>query len=1062
MNTLLFDRPRILLVLILLVLAGGFSAYQSLPRTEDPRLTQRWATILTTWPGTDALRIEALITEKIEEEIRDIEEIKSIESSSRAGISVIQIELHDWVGPGENRQVFSRLRDRVADAEQQLPAGAGKPEVLDDENDAYTFIAAVVWEHPTAEPRVGMMLRLAEQVEDRLAAVPGTDKTDLFGDPEEEIAVTIDRQKLAGLNLTTADLRDRVVAADVKVSAGRMQTDRGDLLVEVAGEVDTLDRIRRIPIRVNEAGQMIRLGDIAEISKQISDPPRELAYVNGHPAVMIPVRIGEGYRVDQWTQQIREAIAQMSEGRAEGIALRTVFDQSIYTDARLAGLRNNFLLGVAAVFLVVLLMMGWRSAMLVGTAIPLCALLVLIGMQQIGLPIHQMSITGLIIALGLLIDNAIVIVDEVNRRLSRGESPRDAVSATTKHLFLPLLGSTLTTMLAFAPIALLPGPAGEFVGGIATTVIIAVGASFVLSLSITASLAGLMSLRLAGWIARQRERGDEVCGGLLTDGISLRALGEGYVGGLRWLYRRPLVGIAVALVLPVAGFVVATQLDEQFFPPADRDQFQVQVRLPEQASISQTTELMLAARERLLEHPRIEDVDFVVGNSAPAFYYNLVGGADGLAFYAQAMVTMTTFEGGSQTIHEAQQILDRSFPQAQSIAIQLEQGPPFPAPIVMRIQGADIEKLRELGEQARRILSGIPNVTHALTTLRPNRPKLWVALDEEAARLTGLESTQVAQQLGNALDGALGGSLLEGSEELPIRVRLDAQERKRATQLPAIDLYTQQTAAGDHPAGTNIPLGAVADIELRPQIADIERRNGVRMNQVQAYVRAGVLPSTVLTEFERRLDEAGFQLPPGYFINWGGESGERDQAVGSLLGPVAVLGVAMAATMIVALGSFRLAGIIGGVAFASVGLALGAVWLFGYPAGFMAIVGAMGLVGVAINDSIVVLAALKEKAAVRTGDPDAAVEVVTEATRHVLSTTLTTVAGFMPLLLSGGGFWPPLAVAIAGGVVGASLLALTFVPCLYLLMLKFSRRAVPAGIDTEDPSIRPSPHPSLA
>ena len=355
------------------------------------------------------------------------------------------------------------------------------------------------------------------------------------------------------------------------------------------------------------------------------------------------------------------------------------------------------------------------------------------------------------------------------------------------------------------------------------------------------------------------------------------------------------------------------------------------------------------------------------------------------------------------------------------------------APVVLRLYGSDLNTLQELGNQTRSQLAQITNVTHTNTSLGEALPKLALSLDEEQAQLTGLDNTQIAQQLNANLEGNIGGSILEDTEELPVRVRLANSDRANLDQISTLDLVPNNQFSSENSA--SVPLSALGQINLVPETAIITRRNGQRVNKVQGFITAGVLPSTVLADFQQRLSESNFQLPPGYSMEWGGEAAERNEAMGNLLSTVGILIVLMVAILVLSFNSFRSAGIIFLVAIGSLGLALACLWFFGYPLGFMAILGMVGLIGVAINDSIVVLAAIRNDPQARKGDRPAMVKVIVRSTRHVLTTTITTIAGFIPLLLDGSEFWAPLAICIAGGVAGATILALFFVPCVYLLLI---------------------------
>ena len=354
----------------------------------------------------------------------------------------------------------------------------------------------------------------------------------------------------------------------------------------------------------------------------------------------------------------------------------------------------------------------------------------------------------------------------------------------------------------------------------------------------------------------------------------------------------------------------------------------------------------------------------------------------------------------------------------------------------MRIYGSDLDTLEQLGLQARNILLRVPDITHTRASLAEVRPQLELNLDESEVRLAGLDRRAIAQELESNLEGTSGGSILEATEELPVRVRLSAANRSQLNSITSLNLLPNGNSSQE-----TIPLSSLGKVTLKPELADITRYNGQRVNTIQGFLTPGVLPDLALSNFKQQLEAANWQLPGGYSYEFGGEAEQKNSAVGGLISLVGVIVVLMIATLVLSLSSFRLAALIGVVAIASFGLGLFSIWLFGYPFGFNPIIGTVGLIGVAINDSIVVLAAIQQHPIAKTGNKKAIREVVLRSTRHVLATTLTTAVGFVPLLLGGGEFWPPLAIAIAGGVIGATLLALYLIPAAYLLIVGKKQKA---------------------
>ncbi|BAY87142.1 acriflavin resistance protein [Calothrix parasitica NIES-267] len=1041
MFTLFYRNSRLLILTIVLIAVWGISSYFTLPRLEDPELVSRSAVVTTFFPGADAERVEALVTEKIEDKLTEIEEIDSYESTSRTGSSIIQIDLQDTVSKQEVDSVWTRVRNKVDEVEVELPDNIVEPELEAVKVKAYALIAGLTWKQDN-KPNYGILRRQAEVFKERLEAISGTEEVEIFGDPEEEIIVEINPEALASYNLTVRDLSQQISLSDSKVSAGQLREKDNNLLIKVAGELETLARIRQIPINFGSQGQFVTLQNIATVRKGIREPATELALLNGHPGVAIAVHVQSGTRLDLWSEVAEKKIAEFKSELPTSISLPIIFAQSNYVTERLNSLILNLLLGAGLVFAVTVIMMGLKSALIVSSALPLSVFMVFGCMNWLNIPLHQMSITGLIVALGILIDNAIVMVDEVQNELRKGVKPLTAINLSIKNLAIPLLSSTLTTVLAFLPIALLPGSTGEFVGTIAITVIIAVCCSLFISLTIIPTFSA--KLHRDSDTNKDNQKDKKQNQSWLQKGIFIPILNRLYRRTVKFTVAKPVLSIFLALLIPIIGFIQAGSLEQQFFPAADRDQLQIEFELTSSVSLEKTQNLIKEIRKEIIDNPEVEEVHWLLGSNIPSFYYNLTGGKEQQANYAQALVQLNSLTSTSIT-NKLQTQLDKNFPSARIIVRQLEQGPPFAAPIEMRIYGSNIETLQSLGEQVRQTLVQIKDVTHTRASLDEIQPQIEVQLDEEQARLAGLNRTTIAQQLDNTLEGSVGGSILEGNEELPVRVRLGNQERGNLSQITSLDLLANsQNNQRNNPLAA-VPLSSLGKIELKPELAQITHYNGQRVNTIQGFLNAGTLPAEILSKFQTKLEDFKSSLPPNYRFEFGGEEEQRNDAIGGLVSTVGVLIILMIATLVLSLGSFQLAGVIVIVAVASFGLGLFSIWLFGYPFGFNPIIGSVGLIGVAVNDSIVVLSAISNHPIAKTGNPKAIQKVVLHSTRHVLTTTLTTAIGFVPLLLSGGEFWPPLAVAIAGGVVGATLLALYFVPAAYYLISRFGKKRFSAS-----------------
>lgn len=1024
LTTLFYRNPRLTLLTIGLIVVAGLAGFINLPRLEDPLIASRYASIQTDYPGASAEQVDQQVTEQLESFLFEIEEIQEIKSISRTGYSQIVVILEDDVPVDALDEAWSRVRTKLNDAAAALPAEAGAPVFLKERPSAHTFVVSFSWALETPPDR-GILTRLAAEFEHELSLSAGTERTELYGDAVEEITVSYDPTVLATAGLTPAAIASAIAGADVQQPAGSFATTDNRLTLEVQGPLEQIDQVRRVPLRRLDDGRQLRVGDIAEVRKSELLPAGSMALVEGRSAVLVSALMADGWRTDLWAANARALFERYQRDLPDGIRAQVLFDQSSYVTSRLGDLGDNLSLSLGLVILVVCLTMGWRSGLVVGSILPLSLAMVVAALYAMGASLHQVSITGLIVALGILIDNGIVAVDEYNHRRSAGSTVVEAISGTVKHLVVPLVASSVTTILAFAPIALLPGPTGEFAGTLGAAVILAVAASLMLSLTIIPSLAGYLDRCRTGSEDLRRR-------GFPHTGISIPALSTFFDRVFDRVLRRPLLMAVLAMVPPIAGFVLSGQLVQQFFPPTDRDQFQVTVILRSHASIDETQRVVERVRDLLAQEPDIVSDTWVLGDAPPRVYYNVTTAAARAPNAASAFVDTVSPEATRALLPRLQTVLMAAVPEAEVLVLPFEQGPLFDAPIEVELYGPDIHTLRALGDGVRLILAQSESVTYTRATLAGGQPKLVLIADDDTAWAADYGLSELAATLSAHLDGVTGGSMVEDTEDLPVRVR--AADAFRADILRISSLpFVASTSGKDTDAATGVPLDSLAHVSLVPTLSAITRYQGERVNRIQGFLEPFSLPAATLQDFRDRLTLSGLQLPPGYRIAFGGESRESGKSQAGLLAMVGPLAVLMVATVVLAFNSFRMAAIIGLVAVLSMGLALFAVWVLQRPLGFMTILGGMGLVGIAINDSIVVLASLRGDPAARRGDPIAIRAAVRSCTRHVLSTTLTTVAGFVPLILWGGSFWQPLAIAIAGGVIGATLLALVLVPALFIL-----------------------------
>ncbi len=1024
METLTFRHPRLVALILLVLVSAGFSSFLSLGRQEDPTITNLFATVTTQFPGADPERVEALVTAEIEEELRKIAEVDEVSSVSRSGVSVVSVELLETLDETTIEQIWAEARDAVDAASQNFPTGVLPPDFNSEGISAYSAVIAVAAEDSGVP--VTLLSRHAETLGDRLRAIPATRAVDYFGQPDEEVLVSVDMDRAAALGLSAAEISQRIIEADGKVQSGRLQSDV-DLTINISGEIETLNRIRNIVLRESAEGAVVKLGDIASVDRGARDPQPSIAYANGRPAVLVGVLAQDGVQIDRWTGFLRDELDAGSASVPLGVQELLLFDQSQYTTDRLTEVGVNMAIGVALVVAVLFITLGVRAAAIVALVLPVVSLATLATMNFIGLPIHQMSVTGLIVALGLLVDAAIVMTDEIRRRLQEGMQRIDAVRDAVRRLAAPLLASTVTTALAFTPMILLPGPAGDFVGAIAIAVVLMLIWSLIVALTVTPAV--------AGWVLSDRNDA-----GMLSRGISIPPLARLFEASIRLSVANPVRSVALALVLPVLGFAAFPTLTAQFFPGVDRNQFYIEVDMPGGTSINSTEDTALQIDGILRSDDGVQSVYWTIGESGPAFYYNIVGNRSREPGFAQAMITTNTAEDAARLVGSLQSRLDVEFPDAQIIVRNLVQGPPVDAPVEVKIQGQDIAVLRNLGDELRSIMANLDLVTQARASVNGGNPQIRFEIDEVKARLLGLDVADIAAQLDTALVGITGGSLIEGTEQLPVRVRLGDEVRSDLNAIVSMPILLPNapavSATGVFPA---VPLSELARPILEPAESVITRTNGVRENTIQAFIVPGVLPEEALQDVLAALDSLGFILPQGYAMSLGGDSDARSNTVGNLLASVGLIVTLSIATIVLTFNSFRLTIVTLVVCVLSAGLSMLSLAVMQFPFGITAIIGVIGSIGVSVNAAIIILTGLQADPEASRGDLNAMARVVSGSSRHIISTTITTFGGFLPLILGGGAFWPPFAVAIAGGVLLSTVVSFYFTPPLFALV--YSKKA---------------------
>jgi len=1025
----IFAHSRYLTLIVISVVAVGVTSFNSIARQEDPSLKNFVGTITTFYPSASPDRVEALVTRPLEDKLRKISEIEWLRTTSSGGVSFVNMRLRDTLTDEALERTWTEVRDAISDASPQFPPGVGKPVFDNDRLTSFTTIVAFS-SSTSQDMSLSVLGRLAQDFVDKARNLPNTKLVEVFGESVEEIRAEINESALISRGLSLQQVATALQAADAKIASGRATGAGTDILIELTGDFDSLERIRNVIVSTSREGSATRISDIARVYKAAVSPPPAMALAQGRPAILVGTVMESGHQVDIWAANFRALVEQYRLDAPAGLKLEITYDQSSYAETRLLEVAKNLGIGVILVVLVLLVTLGWRAAVVVACILPLCGLISITVMESMGMALHQMSISGLIVALGLLVDGSIVMTDEVRKRLLRGCSSLDAIRGSVDRLRVPLISSALTTVLAFMPMAILPGPGGDFVGAIATAVIIMLATSTLLALVITPVLATWLLPRKTAAAAHW-----------YVGGADSGKAGTALVRALDWSMRQPLAATALALALPLAGFLTFPTLTAQFFPGTDRDQLYIQVKLADGRSIYDTSTTVQQIDAKLRSHHLIRRVDWTIGESAPAFYYNMYRFKEGIPSWGEALVLTRDENQTDQLIRELQTELDRDFPEAQIIVRGIDQGPPVLAPLEIEIYGPNLEVLQALGEIFRQRMDAIPYVTHTTAGLVGGAPKLEFQLREEKLRLAQLQLADVATALNDSLQGRVGGEVLEGTERLPVRVRLREQDWGDLDRIADIIVPSAPQREISRASIAGIPLSALGSPELVPSQSPISRYDGRRNNVVSGHLLRGVLPQEALTLLQADLTQNPVAMPSGYSFEYGGESEERATVVSQIMAPMGLILSALLATIVMTFNSWRLSAIAVLVCACSLGLSLLALAIFRYPFGIQAMIGVIGSVGVSINAAIIIITALQADEGAMQGNLLAIRSVVMDSSRHIISTTVTTFGGFLPLILEGSQFWPPFAMAIAGGVLLSTIVSFFLVPPLFLLVTRIGRKA---------------------
>jgi multidrug efflux pump subunit AcrB len=1005
------NNSRITIVVIVVSVLLGIGTFLNMPRFEDPNIVIREAVVFAAFPGMEPRQVEDLITRRLEEKIRTIGEVDEIRSDSKNGVSVIHVELGDDV---KNLDATWRdLRNKVSDVVPDLPEGTIGPIVNDEFGEVAVATIAVTGEGFSLPE----LRDVAFDLRDALGVFPGVKKVELFGVQDEEVLLKFSNAKLAQFGISPRVIAQTLINQNVVLPGGRFDIAGTDAIIEPSGNFQSLEEIREVLIPIPGTGRNIPLIDIVDIERQLKDPPDKPVLFRGEPAVIISVSVHDGVNSVKFGEELTRKIQQLEGQLPIGYALEYATFQPDLVEAAVNGAVSNVYQTLVTVLVVVVLFLGLRTGLIVGAFVPLTILLGVIVMSIVGIDLERVSIAAAIVALGMLVDNGIVVAEDIRVRMEAGGDRREACFAAGRTLAVPLLTSSLTTIFAFLPMVFITGSTGEYIIGLPLVIVILLLASWFLSMYVTPAM--------SYWFMKVKPRDQ-----------AENQSADPYGGGLYRRYRG-LLELILRLRIPVVALMFGALLlagyafrfvDKSFFPAGDRNQFLAYVDLPLGTRVTKTRQVIEDYVDWLQDPSQNPDVTSTVayiGSGGPRFFLSL-SPLDPDPHLATIIINTETSKQVPAAVERSRQFIANNFPDARGRIKPMWLGSTEPGLVEIRISGPDpsvlFEKGREL-EEAFLAIAGSQDVKQDWENLRP---KIQVLVDQQRARRAGLTSGEAALSLSAFVDGARVTDYREGDKIIPVLLKSTDEERSTIYNLRDISVYSSTR-------DQNVPLSQVADFQSVWELGRIKRFDQVRTVAVEG--KHPTLKADQLLDGLKPSIEA-LNLGPEYSWEVGAELEDSAEAQEKLFGnmPLALVGIVV--LLIWQFNSFRRPAIIlltiplsfiGGVA---------GLLILSQPFSFMAILGVFSLAGIIINNGIVLIDRIDSEIAEGQTPYDAVVIACLARFRPILMTTVTTILGLLPFFISNDPLFVPLATFIAFGLAVGTVLTLGVVPVLYSLFMR--------------------------
>lgn len=994
------------IVLVLLLAALGFVSLNSISRTEDPQLQFPVFYVIVVSPGNSPEDLERLVARPLEDSIKELDHLTKLRSTIRDGVVWVNVEFK--YGIDVDRKYDEVLR-QINEVRPRLPAGIVKLEVrkADTSNVAILQLALV-----SPDASYARLEDLAETLRRRLEVVPGVRKVEKWAYPEKQVRITLDLDKVAQLQLPVSRIADAIGAANVNIPGGSAEVGDRRFTVKTSGNYASLAEVADTPVAGNGAA-VVRLRDIADVRWDYEDQ-EHLGRFKGERAVFVSVRAQSGQSIFAVTEGVRPQLASFRATLPGDVRLENGFEQSANIDRRIGRLRWDLIIAIALVALTIA-PLGLRAALLVTVSIPLSLAMGVTALHFAGYTLNQLSIVGFVIALGLLVDDSIVVVENIARFRRLGHAPQEAAIAATNQISVAVIGTTATLLFAFLPLVLLPGGPGLFIRSLPVAVEFTVLASLFVALTVIPFLASRM---LTGK--------EDPEGNFLLRGLQ-HGIHRTYRPLLHWAMRHRIMTIAIAAVLFVASLALVPALGFSLFPKSGTPQFLVRIEAPEGASLAATDRVARAVEAVLQATPEIDWWFTNVGNGNPQIYYNVppLEQKPNLGeLYVQLRPEFAGEKRGSPILNGLRQRF-AAIPGAQILVREFENGPPVDAPIAVRIFGDDLAELARLAAQVEQTLAVIPGTTNINNPVRTRRTDLQVKIDRPAAALLGVVDAEIDRAVRLGLAGLDVAKFREADgDEYSIQLALP---RGAHANLDPWQKILVQTASGAF-----VPLAQVATLEFAPSPAVVFRFQRERNVTITSFVRDGVNVDKTTQQVDAAL--AKLQWPPGYRYGFGGEVESRKQSFGGLGAAIVIAVFGVFAILVLEFKSFR--GTLVVVSIIPLGVIGGlfALWLTGYSLSFTAIIGFVALVGIEIKNSILLVDFTNQLRAKGVPLTEAIEQAGETRFLPVVLTTLTALGALLPLAVQGAGLYSPLAIVIIGGLLSSLVLSRLVTPVMYSLL----------------------------